>query len=119
MCDEAVIDSLAAWKFIPDWFITSKMIEKPFTALYANENIFYFDEDSGDSAFNYYYSAFLILILIIFVLMIILMKKILILLFLSDIWLDILNLKKAKNLNINMPSQMSDKNNRIRIFLKN
>ena len=33
MCDEAVGDSLAAMKLIPDWFITSKMIKKLFTAL--------------------------------------------------------------------------------------
>ena len=28
MCDEAVDDCLAAFKFIPDWLITSKMLEK-------------------------------------------------------------------------------------------
>ena len=27
MCDKAVDDSLAAWKLIPDWFVTSKMIK--------------------------------------------------------------------------------------------
>ena len=27
MCDEAVIDSLAALKLIPDWFVTSKIIK--------------------------------------------------------------------------------------------
>ena len=27
MCDEAVNDCLAALKFIPDWFVTSKMLE--------------------------------------------------------------------------------------------
>ena len=44
MCDEAVDDSLAALKSIPDWFVTSKMIKKLFTALYADENILYFNE---------------------------------------------------------------------------
>ena len=39
MCDEAADDSLAAFKLIPDWFGTSKMIKKLFTALYADENI--------------------------------------------------------------------------------
>ena len=29
------------------------MINKPFTALYTDENIFYFNEDSGDAVFNY------------------------------------------------------------------
>ena len=53
MCDEAVDDSLAALQFIPGWFVTSKMIKKLFTALYADENIPYFNEDSGDAVFNY------------------------------------------------------------------
>ena len=48
MCDEAVDDSLAALKLIPDWFVTSKMIKKRFTALYADENTLYFNEDSGN-----------------------------------------------------------------------
>ena len=29
------------------------MIKKLFAALYANENILYFNEDSGDAVFNY------------------------------------------------------------------
>ena len=29
MCDEAIDNSLAALKLIPDWFVTSKMIKKP------------------------------------------------------------------------------------------
>ena len=32
MCDEAVANSLAALKFIPNWFVTSKMIKKLYTA---------------------------------------------------------------------------------------
>ena len=51
MCDEAVDDSLATLRLIPDWFVTSKMIEKRFTTLYADEYIFYFNEDSGNVAF--------------------------------------------------------------------
>ena len=39
MCDKAADDSLAALKLIPDWFVTSKMIKKLNTALYADENI--------------------------------------------------------------------------------
>ena len=53
MCDEAINDSLAALKLIPDQFVTSKMVRKLFTALYADENIFYFNEDSVDAIFNY------------------------------------------------------------------
>ena len=51
MCDEAV-DSLATMKLIPDCFVTGKMIKKLFTALYADENIFYFNEDSGNVVLN-------------------------------------------------------------------
>ena len=53
MCDEAVNDSLAALKLIPNWLVTSKMIKKIFTALYADENVLYFNEDSGDAVCNY------------------------------------------------------------------
>ena len=53
MCDEAVDDSLAALKLIPDCLVTSKIIKKLFTALYADKNILYFNEDSRDAVFNY------------------------------------------------------------------
>ena len=33
ICDEAVVDCLAALKLIPDWLVASKMIKKLFTAL--------------------------------------------------------------------------------------
>ena len=52
ICDEAVDDSLAALKLISDWSVTSKMIKKLFTGQYADENILYFNEDSGDAIFN-------------------------------------------------------------------
>ena len=51
MCHEAVDDSLAALKLIPDWLVTRKMIKKPFTALYVDENILYFNEDSRNFTF--------------------------------------------------------------------
>ena len=51
MCNETVCDSLATLKLILDWFLTSKMIIKLYTTLYADENILYFNEDSGDAAF--------------------------------------------------------------------
>ena len=43
MCYEAVDDCLGAFKFIPDWFVTSKMIKKLLTALYADDNTIYFN----------------------------------------------------------------------------
>ena len=51
ICDEAVEDFLAALKFISDWFVTSKMIKKIYTALYADDGLLFFDEDSGDVTF--------------------------------------------------------------------
>ena len=52
MRDEAVDNSLAALKLIPDLFVTSKMIKKHFTPLFADDNILYFNEDSGDIVFS-------------------------------------------------------------------
>ena len=52
MRDEAVEDCLAALRLVSDWFVTSEMIKKLFTALYADENILYFNESSGDAVFN-------------------------------------------------------------------
>ena len=42
MRDEAVDDSLPALKLIPDWFVTSKMIKKLYTALYAHNGLLFF-----------------------------------------------------------------------------
>ena len=52
MWDEAVDGCLAALKLVHDCFVTIEMIKKLFTALYADENILYFDEGSGDVMFN-------------------------------------------------------------------
>ena len=52
MCDKAVDDSLAALKLILNWFVASKMTENLYTDLYTDENILYFNEDSGDVVFS-------------------------------------------------------------------
>ena len=52
MCEEAVEDCLAALKLVPYWFVTSEIIKKLFIALYAADNILYFNEDSSDAIFN-------------------------------------------------------------------
>ena len=52
MRDEAVDDSLAALKLIFDWSDKSKMIKKPYTSLYAEKNILYFNKDSGNVVFS-------------------------------------------------------------------
>ena len=51
MC-EPVEDSLAALKSIPDWFVTSTVIKKLFTALYTDDIIIYFNDNSGDVMFS-------------------------------------------------------------------
>ena len=52
MCGEAADDFLATLKLISDWFVTSKTIQKLFTALNADKNILYFNEDSGHVVFK-------------------------------------------------------------------
>ena len=51
MCDEAVDDCLAAVKFIPDWFVTSKMLEKLANALHAGDDILFYNKDFDKVAF--------------------------------------------------------------------
>ena len=41
MYDQAVV-SLAALKLVPDWFVTSKLIKKIYTALYADDGLLFF-----------------------------------------------------------------------------
>ena len=48
MYDKAVDNYIASLKYIPDWFLTNKMIKKLFKALYADKNILYYNECSGD-----------------------------------------------------------------------
>ena len=45
MCDEAANLCLAALKFIPDWFVTSKILQKFDNALHANDDILFHNED--------------------------------------------------------------------------
>ena len=51
MLDEAVDDCLSALKFVPDWFVTYKMIRKLLEALFTNDDILFFDEDFGKVTF--------------------------------------------------------------------
>ena len=52
MFNEAADGSLAALKFVLDWFVTSKIIKKLRTALYADENIPNFNEYFSNAAFS-------------------------------------------------------------------
>ena len=47
ICDDAVDDFLVALKFVPDWFVTNKMIAKLDSALFSNNYIDLGDLDSG------------------------------------------------------------------------
>ena len=47
MCDKAVDNFLSALKFVPDWFVTSKMIKNLDDAIFSDD-ILFFDEDSGN-----------------------------------------------------------------------
>ena len=51
MCDEIIGDSVTSLELIPDWYVTSKMIKKLYTALYADDNMIYFNENSIDAVF--------------------------------------------------------------------
>ena len=51
MCNKAINDFLRALKLVPDGLFTSKMIKNLHTALYADENVLFFDEYSGDATF--------------------------------------------------------------------
>ena len=48
MCDKAADDFLPALKFVPDWFVSSKMIKKLHDALFADNDILFFGEDSSN-----------------------------------------------------------------------
>ena len=52
MCDKAVDDFLPKLKFLPDCFVTDKMIKKLYNALFADDDILFFDEDSGIVTFS-------------------------------------------------------------------
>ena len=52
MCGKAVDDCLPALNFVPDWFVTSKMIKILLTALYTDKNMLYFNEYSSNAIFN-------------------------------------------------------------------
>ena len=51
MCNKAADDFLPALKFVPDSFVISKMIEKLYAALYADDGLLFFDEDSSNIIF--------------------------------------------------------------------
>ena len=51
MCYKAVVNFLLTLNFVPDWFTTKELIKKLYTALFADDNILFFDEYSGNFTF--------------------------------------------------------------------
>ena len=51
MCGKAVDDFLPTLKFVPDWLVTSKMIKKLYDTVFADDDILFFVEDSGNVSF--------------------------------------------------------------------
>ena len=98
MRDKAVDDSLAALKLIPDWFVTTKMIKKLDTALQSDDGLLFFDEDSGDVTFRCDKIGILNVNLSNINLDNNFDEDNLDILFSSDFWFGIVNLKNAKHL---------------------
>ena len=52
MCNKVAGGFLRALKLVPDWLFTSKKVKNFHIASYADENVFFFDEYSGDATFS-------------------------------------------------------------------
>ena len=94
MCDKDISAFLPALKFVLYWFVTNKIIQKLYNTLFENDNILFFDEDSGNVTF----SSDEMGIFKVDLNNISCMKMILKLLFMSDFWLDIIAINNAKHL---------------------
>ena len=98
-CDEAVEDCLSALKFVPDWFVTNKMLRKLHEGFFTNYDILSFDEDFGNIEILVIKWVFFLKILIkLILMMLIFMKMTLKLLFISDYCLVVISLKNAKHI---------------------
>ena len=51
MCDKVVDSFLTTLKFVPDGFVTNKMIKKLYNVLFTDDNILFFDKGSGNVTF--------------------------------------------------------------------
>ena len=47
-------DFPSAIKFVPDWFVTSKITKKVQSALFGDDHVLFFDENSGNVTFSIY-----------------------------------------------------------------
>ena len=89
MCYKAVDTFLPTAKFVPDWFVANKMLEKPDNAVISNDDIFFVGVDSNIITFRRGDMGFDTQTLTILALM---MK----LLFKLDVCLAVKDLKNAK-----------------------
>ena len=100
MCDESVDDCLAALKFIPDWFVPNKMLEKFHDDLPANDDILFFNEDFNK--ITIFVNQMDILAVDLYEIKLEegnnFDNMVLILLFVLDFWLEGVNLKNTKHL---------------------
>ena len=51
MCGKAVDARLPALKFVPDWLVTNKMLEKLDNAVFVTGSTILFNENSGNVTF--------------------------------------------------------------------
>ena len=51
VCDKAVDDFLPTLKFVPDWFVKNKMLEKLDDVVFSNDDIVFVNADSDNVTF--------------------------------------------------------------------
>ena len=96
MWDKAVDSYLITLKFVPDWSVTNKILEKLDNFLFSKANILFHDVDFNIITFLSNYMGFNTIGLNIKTLTIILMKMIQKLLIMLDLWLGVTDLNNAK-----------------------
>ena len=101
ICAKSVDNFLPTLKFVPDWVFKSKMIKKRYNALFSDDDLLFFDRDSGNVTFSSHKMSILSVDLNIinldednF------LKMILKLSFMSDSWLATINLTMQSILKI-------------------
>ena len=97
MWDKAVDSYLITLKFVPDWSVTNKILEKLDNFLFSKANILFHDVDFNIITFLSNYMGFNTIGLNIKTLTIILMKMIQKLLIMLDLWLGVTDLNNAKH----------------------
>ena len=98
ICNKAVDVCLSVLKFVPDWVVTNKMIEKLDDVLFSNDDIVFVNEDSDNVIiFSDELGLNTIYVNDDNLDDDILVKMILKLLFMLDLWLGVINMKNARH----------------------